>query len=134
MEARFSFQIDRPRGLIRITMAGFFTLDDIREFLKARDEVHDALGCAPNQHLTLNDIRGITAQPQTIVDAFEEILAAPEKRSRRLAFIVGPTLARLQVLRALSLREAKCFADPALAEAWLLDADAGATVVSHTAG
>jgi len=123
MEPKFSFEIDRPRGLIRITMAGFFTADDIRDFLKARDEAHRALGCAPNQHLTLNDIRGLAAQPQTIVDAFEEILAAPDKRSRRLAFVVAPTLARSQVLRALCLREAKCFTDPALAEAWLSAAD-----------
>ena len=123
MEPKFSFETDRSRGLIRITMAGFFTVDNIRDFLKARDEAHQALGWAPNRHLTLNDVRGMTAQPQTIVDAFAEILAAPEKRSRRLAFIVGPTFVRAQVFRALSLREAKCFTDPALAEAWLLAAD-----------
>ena len=126
MEPKFSFEIDGSRGLIRITMAGFFTPDDIRDFPRARDGAHEALGCAPNQHLTLNDICGMTAQPQTIVDAFEEILADPERRSRRLAFVVGPTFARSQVLRALSLREAKCFTDPALAEAWLFAADAEA--------
>ena len=48
-----------------------------------------ALGCAPNAHLTLNDIRGMNVQAQDIVDAFQEMLAAPEYRSRRLAFVVG---------------------------------------------
>jgi len=104
-------------------MAGFYTLPDIRRFLEARREAHEDLGCASNMHVTLNDIRGMTAQTQTIVDAFEQNLAAPETRSRRLAFVVGPTLAGSQALRALASRHAKCFTDPAAAEAWLSEAD-----------
>jgi hypothetical protein len=134
MKAKFSFEIDRPRGLVRITMAGFFSAEDIRDFLKARAEAHEALGWAPNQHFTLNDVRNMTAQPQTIVDAFEEILAHPESRSRRLAFVVAPTFVRSQVVRALSGREAKCFTDPALAEAWLFGAAADAPPLDRAAG
>lgn len=104
-------------------MAGFYTQEDIRAFLTARREAHEALGCAPNAHLTLNDIRGMTAQPHSTVDAFAEMLAAPEYRSRRLAFVVGPYLARTQVLRALASRAGRCFTDPAAAEAWLLAGD-----------
>lgn len=104
-------------------MAGFYTLEDIRAFLEARKKAHDALGCAPNAHLTLNDIRGMTGQPNTTVDAFAEMLAAPEYRSRRLAFVVGPNLARTQVLRALANRAGRCFTDPVEAEAWLLTED-----------
>ena len=120
MAGTFSFRIDRSRDLVRITMAGFYTLEDIRAFLEARKKAHAALGCAPNAHLTLNDIRGMTGQPNTTVDAFAEMLAAPEYRSRRLAFVVGPNLARTQVLRALANRAGRCFTDPEAAEAWLL--------------
>jgi hypothetical protein len=120
MAGTFSFRIDRSRDLVRITMAGFYTLEDIRAFLEARKQAHAALGCAPNAHLTLNDIRGMTGQPNTTVDAFAEMLAAPEYRSRRLAFVVGPNLARTQVLRALANRAGRCFTDPVAAEAWLL--------------
>ena len=104
-------------------MAGFYTLEDIRAFLEARKKAHDALGCAPNAHLTLNDIRGMTGQPNTTVDAFAEMLAAPEYRSRRLAFVVSPTLARTQVMRALDRRAAQCFEDLWRAEAWLFAQD-----------
>ena len=104
-------------------MAGFYAQEDIRAFLEARREAHQALGCAPNMHLTLNDIRAMEAQPHTIVDAFFRMLASPEFRSRRLAFIVGPNWARTQVLRALADRAGKCFTDPAAAEAWLLAED-----------
>lgn len=107
-------------------MAGFYTQEGIRAFVAARREAHKALRCPPNAHLTINDIRGMAAQPHTTVDAFCEMLAAPEYRSRRLAFVVGPYLARTQVLRALASRAGRCFTDPEAAEAWLLAEDADA--------
>lgn len=123
MGAQFSFQIDRSRGLIRITMAGLFSHEAIADFLEARRQAHAELGLPPNAHLTLNDVRGMKIQAQDVVEAFREMLAAPEYRSRRLAFVANPTLARSQLMRALSNREAQCFEDPAIAEAWLLAED-----------
>ena len=119
MSATYSFDIDRARSLVRITMAGLFTPDDNRDFLAARRAAHVALGCAPNMHFTLSDVRGMKIQPQDTVSGFQEMLAAPEYRSRRLAFVAGRTLARSQLMRALSNREARCFEDVAHAEAWL---------------
>jgi hypothetical protein len=121
MDARFSFAIDRPFGLIRIVMTGLFTVEDVAGFLAARREAHAALGCAPNQHLTLNDVREMKIQPQETVAAFHLLLADREYRSRRLAFVVSPTLARSQLMRALAGREGRCFDDPRAAEAWLLE-------------
>lgn len=100
-------------------MSGLFTPTDIEDFLVARREAHAALGCAPNMHVTLNDVRGMKIQPQESVAGFQEMLAAPEYRSRRLAFVAARTLARSQLMRALSNREARCFEDIAHAEAWL---------------
>jgi hypothetical protein len=120
MAAEFSIEADREHGIIRIRMGGFFTPEDVRRFLHARSVAHDALGCAPNAHLTLNDIRDMTGQLQVTVDAFQEVLEDPTEQSRRLAFVVGPTLARGQLLRALAGRNARCFSDPSDAEAWLL--------------
>ncbi len=100
-------------------MGGLFTPDDIRDFLDARREAHEALGCGPNMHVTLNDVRLMKIQPQESVAGFQDMLAAPEYRSRRLAFVAARTLARSQLMRALSNREARCFEDLAHAEAWL---------------
>lgn len=122
MSAHYSFETDRARSLVRIRMSGLFTLDDIQGFLAARREAHAMLGCGPNQHLTLNDLRGMKIQHQEVVAAFRDMLAAPGYRSRRLAFVVGPTLAKSQLMRALSGRDARCFEDVASAEAWLLAA------------
>ena len=126
MSAEFSFEADPARDLVRIRMSGFFTTNDIRDFMAARAVAHRQLRCAPNTHFTLNDIRGMKIQSQEIVDAFREMLAGPEYRSRRLAFIVSPTLARTQLIRAIASREARCFQDAWQAETWLFVGDAAA--------
>jgi hypothetical protein len=120
MSAEYSIQVDPSRDLVRIRMSGFFTPADVEGFVVARAEAHRALTCRRNAHLTLNDIREMKIQSQEIVDAFRAMLAAPDYRSRRLAFIVSSTLARSQLGRALANRHAQCFEDPAEAERWLL--------------
>lgn len=119
MDAKFSFTVDRSRDLVGIRMAGLFRLEDIAAFLEARRRAHDELGCAPNRHITLNDLRGMKIQSQDVVAAFREMLADPAYRSRRLAFVAGQTLARSQLMRALDGREARCFDNLEEAEDWL---------------
>jgi hypothetical protein len=131
MTEKFSFQIDRLRGLVRITMQGLFTVDDVADFVRERRRAHRGLGCEPNMHLTLNDVRGMKIQSQDVVTAFREMLADPEHRSRRLAFVASQTLARGQLIRALSSRKARCFEDTASAEAWLLAGDVRAPPLHH---
>jgi hypothetical protein len=119
MSATFSFDVDPARDLVRIAMAGLFSPEDIAAFLAARRDAHAKLTCGPNQHLTINDLRGMKIQPQESVAAFQQMLGAPEYRSRRLAFVIGRTLARSQLLRALAGRGARCFDSVAEGEAWL---------------
>lgn len=120
MPAEFTIDVEPARDLVRIRMGGFFTAEDIDTFLVARAEAHRRLVCAPNQHLTLNDLREMKIQSQDSVEAFRAMLADPAYRSRRLAFVIGATLARTQLERALDRRVARCFDDPWPAEAWLL--------------
>ena len=119
MNASFSFAVDRARDLVRIQMAGLFMRADIDAFLEARRQAHDRLDCAPNRHVTLNDLRGMKIQSQEGVAMFRELLADPAYRSRRLAFVCSQTLARSQLMRALDGREARCFETIEEAEAWL---------------
>jgi hypothetical protein len=117
--AHYALHVDVAHDLVRITMGGLFTPEDIQGFVEARRLAHAKLRCAPNAHLTVNDLRGMKIQPQESVAAFQQVLGAPVYRSRRLAFVVGHTLARKQLLRALSGRGAGCFDTPEDAEAWL---------------
>lgn len=119
MSAVYTIDVEPSRDLVRIEMSGFFTEADIAGFLDARAAAHAQLSCGPNQHLTLNDLRGMKIQAQEIVEAFRGMLADPSYRSKRLAFVVSPTLARSQLVRAVASRNARFFEDIAEAEMWL---------------
>ncbi|HYN45079.1 MAG TPA: hypothetical protein VES64_00140, partial [Allosphingosinicella sp.] len=73
------------------------------------------------------DVREMKIQPQQTVAAFHAILADSEYRSRRLAFVASPTLARGQLMRALAGRHSRCFGAVAEAEEWLFEEEAQAT-------
>lgn len=103
-------------------MTDLFTLADVRQFYEERRQAHEALGLPKNQHLTLNDVRDLKILPQDTLAAFCDMLADPDYHSRRLAFIVGPTLVRAQVMRAIGGRgEVRCFDNTADAERWLVE-------------
>ncbi|WP_294196958.1 hypothetical protein [uncultured Sphingomonas sp.] len=116
---RMSFDVEPQRNLVRITLAGFFTPDDVARFVAARDEAHRRLTCAPHGHVTLVDMRTMQIQSQETVAAFQRVLANPDATSRRLAFVVARSLARLQIKRAASERDAAYFTTLEEAEAWV---------------
>jgi len=120
MQSEFNITVDPDHDLVRITLRGFFEMADIERFLIARDKAHKQLRSAPNQHATLVDIRDMKIQSQEIVAAFRHVLANPAHQSRRLAFVIASTLARMQVIRAVDEREARYFGTMEEAEAWVL--------------
>jgi len=58
-------------------------------------------------------------QSQETVTAFQQVLGDPRQASRRLAFVVARSLARLQIRRAASERQASYFTSVEEAEAWV---------------
>ena len=119
MDARFSFRIDRARGLVRIAMRGFYEVSDVAAFFDARRTAHAELGLPPNQHLTINDLRGMHIQKQEVIEAFQRGLAVPEEKARRLAIVVDAAMAKSQASRAINSADTRFFTDVAEAEAWL---------------
>jgi hypothetical protein len=92
MTAQYSFEVDAARDLVRIAMAGLFLPTHVEGFFEARRRAHANLTCAPGQHLTRTDISAMDGLPQETADAFAALLAHPQSRARRLAFIVAPTM------------------------------------------
>lgn len=119
MDANFVITVDPARDLVRIKLKGFFTPDTLEAFVEARRVAFQQLRCGPNQHLSFTDTREIGIQSQEMVAKFHALLASPAYRSRKLAFVVASSLARMQLMRAIGSRSAQCFTDPAEAEAWL---------------
>lgn len=119
MDARFTFRIDRARGLVRIAMRGFYEVSDVAAFFDARRTAHAELGLPPNRHLTLNDLRGMQIQKQEVIEAFQKGLAVPEEKARKLAIVIDAAMAKSQASRAINSPDTRFFTDIAEAEIWL---------------
>ena len=125
--ASFSIDLDPLRDLVRVRLSGFFSVEDIARFQAELLLAHRQLACARRGGpLTVNDISGMAIQAQDVVARWGAFLADPAHRSRRLAFVVASTLARMQLQRAIGGRDARVFTDTAEAERWLFD-EASAT-------
>lgn len=124
MQPNFAFEVEPDRNLVRIWLGGFFSPLDVAAFVKERDRAHQRLRCSPNQHVTLVDIRAMAIQPQESVAAFQQMLSNPAVTSRKLAFVITRSLARMQIKRAAASRDAAYFESVEDAERWLLGDDA----------
>lgn len=123
MKPNFAFEVEPDRNLVRIWLGGFFSPVDVAAFVKERDRAHQRLRCGPNQHVTLVDIREMAIQPQESVAAFQQMLSNPAVISRKLAFVITRSLARMQIKRAAASRDAAYFESVEDAERWLLSDD-----------
>lgn len=119
MDGRFSIDIEPARDLVEVVMTGFFTHAVVQQFIEARRVSYRQLRCAP-KHLTMNDVSGMKIQHQDIVAEFQAIVADPQYRSRRLAVVVGTSLARMQVRRMTNSRTTGTFVTKREALTWLL--------------
>jgi hypothetical protein len=120
MDAHFKIDVDHTHHIVRMTLAGFFAVGDIERLTVARDRAHATLGCDPHEHATLVDMRDMKIQSQDSVIGFAELLANPKHQSRKLAFVVASSLARAQMKRAATGREAGYFTCSLDALIWLL--------------
>ena len=119
--ASFTIELDPSRDLVRIRLSGFFSMNDVGCFQDELRLAHRRLGCGrKGGPLTINDISDMAIQSQDVVTRWSAFLADPTHRSRRLAFVVGSTLARMQLQRVIGGRNAKVFTAADEAEQWLL--------------
>ena len=116
MDAHFTIAPESRLNLIRISMAGFFAPSDVDAFKIA---YRKGLMLLQPHHLTLVDITGMKIQAQDIVGSFAALFAMPEIRSRKLAFVCGSTLARLQAKRLTDRPGVEFFRTVSEAETWL---------------
>lgn len=130
MIAQFIVRTDPIHDLVRIALSGFFVAADVTALRDALAAQHKRLLCPRHQHVTLIDVSRMSVQSQEMVAAFHDLLADPRFHSRRLAFVVDPTLIRSQLRRALGERPARYFDNEYAAEAWLLALDPAAATAA----
>jgi len=123
MAASHSIDVD-PRGVVRYTLAGFFDQTSLASLRAERAAKLPLLETPPNQHVTLCDVSQCAIQLQEVLAILRTMLADPRWQARRLAFVVGGALARMQVRRVVPIMpNVRWFDDRPSAEAWLEEAD-----------
>jgi|UniRef100_UPI0035C96994 hypothetical protein len=119
MAATHDIRLDPVRKLLTLTLTGFFDVSQVAQIHAEIVGGIATLGCAPNRHLTLVDVSASKLQAQDSVAAFGAIIVDPRIMSRKLAMVVGSSLARMQVRRILLRADAECFDSVAAARLWL---------------
>jgi hypothetical protein len=124
MAGQFSIELVGGQ-LLLYKLSGFFDAQDLRRFQAEIDAAFARLTCPPNTHLSLLNVSECALQSQAVVAGFEQLLARPDRRARRTAFVLETSLARMQVRRLLPARpDTAMFEDEASALAWLRADDA----------
>lgn len=118
-QAHYTIATEQPGNLVRMVMGGFFYQDDVDDFERMLDAALETLTCPPNQHVALCDMRAMKIQTQETVAAFARMAEEPRLRSRRLAFVTGASLARMQVRRLTDRAGVGYFTEVDPARAWL---------------
>lgn len=126
MAGHHQIEIDPANAFVRLTMSGFYEPAEAFALAREFERAVADLGCVPNTHVTLADIRDMAIQSQAAVEAFMQVVGSPAIRSRKLAFVVARSLARMQARRLTSRPDVEFFETVAAAEAWLDVAVSGA--------
>ncbi|MDB5678478.1 hypothetical protein [Sphingomonas bacterium] len=121
MQATQTIRVDPHRKLVAITLTGFFDVAGATQLAIDAKAAIDSLAGPRNQHLTLIDFSDCKTQSQDVVAAFQRALGNPLYAARRLAFITGSSLSRIQARRVLNRDTARWFDNRREAEAWLGD-------------
>lgn len=127
MGGAIAIDIEPSRRLIRMTLGGFFTLDDVRRLDVERRRALSALNCGLNEHLTLCDVVACELSTPEVVAALQSVIGNPMFRSKRCAMVIRGALARLQARRAVQRADVAMFESHPEAEAWLLNAEVAYT-------
>ncbi|WP_157084808.1 hypothetical protein [Sphingomonas pituitosa] len=117
-------QVDRPRRLVTVTLAGVPSPEDIGWVAEEVRAAILTLGPEAGRHRTLYDARGVHVLPQATADFVLKNFADAGKidAAPRRAFVASTMLTRLQIRRIVELRPgAVLFDDVEQARAWLLD-------------
>ncbi|RYE01793.1 MAG: hypothetical protein EOP61_10250 [Sphingomonadales bacterium] len=125
MQVEQSIRIDRAHKLIEVRVGGFVTPEDASWLGEQVREAVRAFGDDIGQHVTLYDASDVPVVPPATVELLQQTFANPTVRqlwARKVAFVVGTALTRMQARRLREVRpDIGIFDDRKSAIDWLLN-------------
>jgi len=128
----FTIVADARLKLLRVRLAGFFSLEEVGSFAEAAQNAVADMGCSSGDWLHSCDISQMPLQAQSVTDAFDLFINHPNRRSQRLAIITGSSPVRMQIRRLLGRSDAALFKTIGEADEWLLSQVDQRAVFSQT--
>ena len=122
-QAQWRIVAEHRHRMIRLTLSGLFTLDDVARMDHERRSKIGSLRCGYNRHLALCDVRDTCLSTPEVATALQIAIGNPLFRAKRCAMIVSSALARIQARRVVNRADVAWFEEPGAAEAWLLQPD-----------
>jgi hypothetical protein len=122
MTAAYRIEPSRIDGLLHVVLTGFFELEDLQPLHAALRDGVARLHYAPGRHMALYDVSECKIQSQEVLAAFRQMSGDRSTSARKIAFVTGASLVRMQIKRVVDpTRDAGVFDDLASAEHWLAD-------------
>jgi hypothetical protein len=112
--------VDAAQRLVTYTIVGFLDAELARRLGERQTAAMAQLRCSANMHLTMIDISRCKIQPQDVIETFRGILADSRYQARKLAVVVGSSLAKMQIRRVLHRDTVTYVETAAEARRWLL--------------
>ncbi|HEU0067433.1 MAG TPA: hypothetical protein VFQ57_09365 [Sphingomonas sp.] len=117
----FEIAVDAGRKLIRATMWGFMTVEEVYDFSRQEQTAIKRMGCGSGEFLLLIETHGATTQSQDVVAAFQDIIVNSPLKAKKIASVRAGSLSRIQTRRMMMVREnIAVFETVEEAEVWLL--------------
>ena len=119
MNANFHIDTDAASDLLKVTLSGFMSVDEMGLLRWSILAGMDTLHCRRGQHLAMYDVRTCKIQPQNVVAMLRSMSDAKGVAARKIAVVVGDSLMRMQLPRILVGRDARMFDEVPPAIVWL---------------
>jgi hypothetical protein len=115
---------NRALKLVRVTMSGLLTEDEVRSFGQAKEDAVRDMGLKSGEYLMLIDARGNTVHTQQVMEILADLVTHSRLKAKRIATVREGALTRLQSGRLSKLRDDyRVFDNMGEAESWLFQED-----------
>jgi len=122
MTAKYEFSLDHARHLLRITMRGYWTIEDLHAFVGERRVVLTKAGWTAGNHVCLIDLRDYAVQSKEFHTEAHKVASDPRNKLARLAILHSSVLVKMQGDRTIPDDNRRFFDVEAEAIAWLMGA------------
>lgn len=130
MAGSWTITTEPNRRLLRLTLAGQFTLADVAAMDRERQRAIGTLRCGFNKHLALCDVHATELSTPEVAAALQQAIGQPLFRAKRCAMVISGAVARIQARRVVGRDDIAFFEMPEEAEAWLMRMDTAEAVVA----